>query len=69
MVEFIAEDLIKTDWQIIGLNPRKRKTWNTLQLVAGQHLVVKGIEILTKANTSPKNESASNDDEDEESSG
>jgi len=38
-------------------------TWNTLQLqlVAGQHLVLKGIEILTRASNSPKLKFASND--------
>jgi len=56
--DFISEDLIKSDWQMLGLEPKKSTTWNTLQitLVAAEHLVVKGIEILTRANTSPKTE-------------
>jgi len=54
--EFVAEDLIKSDWEMINSETKKCTTWNTLQieLVAEQHLVLKGIEILTRANNSPK---------------
>jgi len=39
----------------MGLELKKSTTWNTLklELVAEQHLIVKGIEILTRANNSP----------------
>jgi len=54
--EFIAEDLIKSDWQMMGSEKRKNTTWNALQikLVTEQHLFVQGIEILTKAKNNPE---------------
>jgi len=54
--EFIAEDLIKNDWQMMNLETKGSTTWNTLQIrfVAEQHLLLKGMEILTRANNSPK---------------
>jgi len=64
-LEFIAEDLIKNNWQMMGLELKENKMWNNLQIhvVAEQHLVVKGIEILTRANNSPKIEFVNNEDE------
>jgi len=63
--EFISEDLIKSDWQMMGLELKKSTTWNTLklELVAEQHLIVKGIEILTQANNSPNIEFVSSKNE------
>jgi len=54
---FIAEDLIKNDWEMIGvLAPKENKVAKGLaiNLVAQQHLFIKGIEILTRANNMPK---------------
>jgi len=64
-LDFIAENLIKNDWQMMNLELKQNKMWNTSQirLVAAQHLVLKGIEILTRANNSPKIEFVGNDDE------
>jgi len=50
---FISEDLIKNDWEMIGVlapkdNTVEKDLW--INLVAQQHLFVKGIEILTRAN-------------------
>jgi len=51
-LEFIAEDLIKDDWEMMGLKLKKDETRKELQIciVANQHLFLKGIEILTRAN-------------------
>jgi len=64
-LDFIAEDLIKDDWEMLGAETKKSIEWNclTLELVAEQHLVLKGVEILTRANNSPKIEFVNNDDE------
>jgi len=65
-LNFIADELIKTDWDKIVLEPKKNPTLNTLQveLVAGQSLVLKGIEILTRANNYPQFDYDSSDSED-----
>jgi len=64
-LELIAEDLIKSDWEMMGLVSKKNTLWKALQIkfVAEQHLFVKGIELLTRANTSPKFEVVSNNKE------
>jgi len=61
-LEFIAEDLIKNDWQMMcSLERKKNDLERGLQIffVAKQHLFLKGIEILTKANNNPKFECVS----------
>jgi len=64
LLEFIAEDLIKTNWDMIGVEQkgnrlRKRKVLQ-IELKPRQHLVLKGIEVLTRANNFPKLEFVSN---------
>jgi len=60
--EFVAEDLIKTDFEMLGTEIKKNTMWKSLQikLVAKQHLFVKGIEVLTRANNFPQFELVSN---------
>jgi len=64
-LEFIAEDLIKNDWQMMGLETKENTKWNNVQIafVAAEHLVLKEIEILTRAKNDPKLEFVSNDNE------
>jgi len=56
--DLIAEDLIKSDWQMMGLGTKKNTKWNNMQItfIAAEHLVLEGVEILTRANNSPKTE-------------
>jgi len=56
VVEFIAEDLIKNCFEMIGLELKKNATamkTMRIRLVAQQHLFLKGLEVLTKANNWP----------------
>jgi len=64
-LEFISKDFIKSDWEMMGLESKNNATWKTSQIkfVAEQHLFVKGIEILTIANSFPKYELAKQDNE------
>jgi len=65
-LDFIAEDLIKSDWEMMGkFVPQESTSYNRLQmeLVAQEHLLLKGIEVLTRAHNDPKLKFASNDGE------
>jgi len=65
VLEFIAEDLLKSDWEMIqgvDVEPRNGSTWKSAQIsfVGRQHLLVKGMQILTKANYFPRFELVGN---------
>jgi len=55
-LDLIADDLIKSDWEMMGLEPKRNSTKKMLRLflVAKQHFVLKGIELLTRANGFPR---------------
>jgi len=65
LVNLIAEDLIKTDCKMTDLNPNEKGLKKVLQihLIPQQNLLVKGIEILTRAKEFVKVELANSNNE------
>jgi len=64
-LDFIAEDLIKSDLQMMGSELKENTPGNLLRikLVPEQHLFLKGIEILTRANNYSQSEFSQNNEE------